>query len=55
MPESGQDVRINDTVIFGYRAQVFVTRGLTAAVSGIQSGHPKVVGTYDTAGRKISR
>lgn len=55
MPESGQDVRINDTVVFGFRQQVFVTRGLTAVVSGVQSGHPKVVGTYDTAGRKIRR
>jgi len=54
-PESGQDVRINDSVIFGFRVQIFVTRGLTAVVSGIQSGHPKVVGTYDTAGKKISR
>jgi len=55
MPEAGQDVRINDSVIFGFRAQIFVTRGLTAVVSGIQSGHPKVVGTYDTAGHKLNR
>jgi predicted amino acid racemase len=53
MPEPGQDVRINDSVVFGFRAQIFVTRGLTAVVSGIQEGHPRVLGTYDTGGRKI--
>jgi predicted amino acid racemase len=54
MPGPGQDVRINDSVVFGFRQQIFVTRGLTAVVSGVQEGHPKVLGTYDTAGRKIS-
>jgi len=54
MPEPTQDVRINDSVILGFRPQIFVTRGLTAVVSGVQKGHPEVIGTYDTAGRQIS-
>jgi predicted amino acid racemase len=55
IPSPGQDVRINDSVIFGYRSQIFVNRSLTSVISGIQSGHPKVVGIYDMAARKISR
>jgi predicted amino acid racemase len=31
---------VGSTVIFGFRAQVFVTRGLTAGISGITSGSP---------------
>jgi predicted amino acid racemase len=53
MPEHGQDVRINDSVVFGFRPQIFVTRGLTAVLAGVQEGHPRVVGTYDVGGRKI--
>ena len=55
LPESGQDVKINDTAIFGFRPQVFVTRGYTAVLSGVQDGHPKVVGTFDRTGKKINR
>lgn len=55
MPEAGQDVRINDTVILAYRPQVFVTRSLTAVISGVQEGHPRVVGVFDRTGRQISR
>ncbi len=55
MPDPEQDVRINDSVIFGYRPQVFVNRSLVSVLSGVQSGHPKIVGTYDVGARKISR
>ena len=55
MPESDQDVRINDAVIFGYRPQVFVTRSYTAILTGVQTGHPKVIGTFDRTAHQISR
>ena len=55
MPDPEQDVRINDSVVFGYRPQVFVNRSLVSVLSGVQSGHPKIVGTYDMGARIISR
>lgn len=52
-PEMGQKVEIGDTVVFGFRAQMFVTRAYVAAVSGISLGRPKVEGIYFTDGRKV--
>lgn len=46
---------IGDTVVFGFRPQAFVTRGYTAAVSGIASGHPKVEGIFDAMGHPVVR
>ena len=39
-----------DTAIFGFRPQVFVTRALTAAISGISTGHPRVEGVWASDG-----
>ncbi len=44
------DVAAGDTVLFGFRPQVFVTRGLTAAISGISSGTPRVEGLWAANG-----
>jgi len=55
IPDFGQDVRINDSVIFGYRSQIFVNRSLVSVLSGVQTGHPKIVGTYDMGARIISK
>jgi predicted amino acid racemase len=38
------------TVIFGFRPQVFVTRGLTAAIEGVSTGSPTVVGLWAATG-----
>jgi predicted amino acid racemase len=35
-----------DTVVFGFRAQVFVTRSYVVPVTGIRSGNPKAGGIY---------
>ncbi|WP_104090798.1 alanine racemase [Cryobacterium sp. N19] len=43
-------IEIGDTVIFGFRPQVFVTRALTAAISGISSGTPRVEGIWAATG-----
>jgi predicted amino acid racemase len=38
------------TVLFGFRPQVFVTRALTAAVSGISRGEPRLEGLWASDG-----
>lgn len=52
-PEKGQKVKVGDTVIFGFRAQMFVTRAYVVPVSGISRNEPKVEGIYFTDGRKV--
>jgi len=47
---SDSAARVGDTVIFGFRPQVFVTRALTAAVSGISTGDPRVEGLWSADG-----
>lgn len=51
-PQAGQSVRTGDTVVFGFRAQMFVTRSYVAAVTGISKGQPKVEGIFTTDGRE---
>lgn len=48
---SGRKAREGDTVIFGFRAQAFVTRASVTAVSGVSTGNPTVEGIYDVYGR----
>jgi predicted amino acid racemase len=44
-----------DTVIFGFRPQIFVTRALVAPVSGIAAGKPRLEGLWTAAGRPAER
>lgn len=44
------EVAVGDTVIFGFRPQVFVTRANTAAVSGVGTGSPRVEGIWAADG-----
>jgi hypothetical protein len=37
-------------VVFGFRPQVFVTRALTAAIAGVSTGTPHVVGVWAADG-----
>lgn len=39
-----------ETVIFGFRIQAFVTRAYVAAVDGVASGQPRVVGIWSSSG-----
>lgn len=48
--DEGSTVAEGDTVIFGFRPQVFVTRALTAAISGISTGAPRVEGVWASDG-----
>lgn len=46
--------RPGDTVLFGFRAQAFVTRALVAAVEGVAAGAPRVAGVWTADGREGS-
>lgn len=45
----GEKCDVGDTVIFGFRSQIFYTRAYVAAVSGISDGKPVVQGLFDAA------
>ncbi|MCU1558562.1 MAG: putative amino acid racemase [Microbacteriaceae bacterium] len=45
-----RDIAVGNTVIFGFRPQVFVSRGLTAGISGLSTGAPKVQGVWSADG-----
>jgi predicted amino acid racemase len=46
-------IRTGDTVILGFRAQVFHTRGRVSVVEEASKGNPKVLGLWDANGRII--
>lgn len=50
--QSNQSVQAGDTVVFGFRAQAFVTRAYVVAIEGVQSDHPSVNGIYLSNGQK---
>lgn len=52
-PEPNHRVREGDTVVFGFRAQAFVTRAYMVPISGISEDKPKVDGIWTTDGRKV--
>jgi predicted amino acid racemase len=43
-------VEPGDTVILGFRPQAFVTRALTAGITGVRTGRPTVAGIYAADG-----
>ena len=43
--------RVGDSVVFGFRAQVFVTRAYTVGVAGLSRGSPVVEAVHDAFGR----
>lgn len=51
-PEPGNIVREGDSVVFGFRAQTFVTRAYMVPVSGLSQGRPNVEGVWTVDGRK---
>ncbi|MBY6059959.1 alanine racemase [Microbacterium esteraromaticum] len=44
------DAAEGDTVVFGFRPQVFVSRGLTAGIRGLSTGTPRVEGIWASNG-----
>jgi predicted amino acid racemase len=49
------EIQEGDPVIFGFRPQIFVSRGQVAAVDGIRGGNPTVAGYYDAQGNRVAR
>ncbi len=47
-------VSVGDSVVFGFRAQAFVTRAYTAGISGAGSSQPHVAGVYAANGSTTS-
>jgi hypothetical protein len=43
--------RIGDTVVFGFRPQIFVTRAYTVGIAGLAAGTPTVEAIHDAFGR----
>jgi predicted amino acid racemase len=43
--------RVGDSVVFGFRAQAFVTRAYTVGVAGLSRGSPVVEAVHDAFGR----
>jgi len=54
-PTPGQNLKMGDTVIYGFRAQVFTTRSYVAVVDGIQSNNPKLLGVFDRSNNLLDR
>ncbi len=48
-------MNVGDTAVYGFRAQMFVTRSQIAVVSGIRENNPKLVGLFDHANNLIDR
>jgi predicted amino acid racemase len=53
IPLDGALVQPGDTVIFGFRPQVFVSRGLTAGIADVGSGNPQVTGLWASNGARL--
>ncbi|MCG7406967.1 alanine racemase [Paenibacillus sp. ACRRX] len=45
---------IGSTVLMAFRSQIFVTRSDVAVVGGLHSGHPQLLGVYDSLGQSKS-
>lgn len=47
-----EQCEVGETVVMAFRSQIFVTRSDVVLVEGISSGRPRIVGVYDSQGRK---
>lgn len=52
IPVADGAARAGDTVVFGFRPQVFVTRALTAGIRGLDSGEPRLEGVWSADGSR---
>jgi predicted amino acid racemase len=53
MDSEGQQSSVGDSVIFGFRTQMFMTRAYTAVVEGLSTDSPRLVGVWDWAGHRV--
>jgi len=47
------DVRVGDTVVFGFRTQAFATHSYIGAVAGCSTGTPTLEGIFDPQGHRL--
>lgn len=52
IPVPDRAARPGDTVVFGFRPQVFVTRALTAGIRGLDAGEPRLEGLWAADGSR---
>jgi predicted amino acid racemase len=45
--------RVGDTVVFGFRAQLFMTRAYVGVVEGLEQGDGRLVGVWDWASHRV--
>lgn len=50
---SPHTVKVGDTVVMGFRPQIFVTRSHVAVVKGIQKNTPELIGIFDSRGNLL--
>jgi predicted amino acid racemase len=50
---NGCECKVGDTVIFGFRSQLFMTRSYSAVVENISNGAPRLAGIWDWAGNRV--
>jgi hypothetical protein len=43
---------VGDTVVFGFRPQIFVTRAYTVGIGGLHGGEPRPGAVFDAHGRR---
>jgi predicted amino acid racemase len=48
-------VKIGDTVVCGFRTQMFVTRAQIAVVAGLRDNNPKLIGIFDQGNNLVDR
>jgi predicted amino acid racemase len=53
LDENGYESSIGDSVVFGFRTQMFMTRAYTAVVEGLSTQSPRLVGVWDWAGHRV--
>lgn len=49
----GQEAHVGDSVVFGFRGQLFMTRAYSAVVESMSSGNPRLVGIWDWSGHRV--
>jgi predicted amino acid racemase len=52
-PDRKRRIYVGDSVVFGFRAQAFVTRAYIVAISGVESMEPVVEGIWNPFGQEI--
>ena len=47
-----RECQVGDTAVMAFRYQMFVTRSDVVLLKGVLSGHPEIIGVYDSMGNR---